>query len=931
MKKIFFLAALLCASLMTYAIDSEYCAQEMSSGNTLAKFTWVTTDEGNVEITIIEALGGAASSTYFRSPGISLDKFTVGGEAASTYFTQSCSGNKVTLTLIDPANRPAEGTKIVVNAVIEYATSHDTNAWPTLQFEYSYGGVCDITSVLTSISLNPSSAYAKVGESITLNAVALDQMGTPMEATLTYSVEPADAGSFAGDVFTFAKLGAATVTVSSGEVSKSVTLYCVPSDNLALNKTVKAGYEPGNQGELSTMTVDGNMNTLWVTWADQPAANEWLYVDLEDKYELTGIDIAWGADYSSNYIVQVRDAAPAESEEGDDTAWETLATETGAMGNVAVFTPVHGAGRYVRFHSINRSANCIRMREFRVFGSEYVAADDTEKPIMGVAEAEELAWDHAVISVQATDNQEVRKFHVVDATNGIDVLLVPTAGNITLTGLTAATTYNLTITAIDAANNESENSATVLFTTPEHLLVPAVSAPVPIWPAAQVKSIFSDAYETAPASINSFNEGWWAPPTMTIDTIGGIDAFLHYYLYQPGMIGAQWAEVSVATMEKIHLDVFASAAGTVTFRVITAGDSDAVNGTKKTLNLAAGQWNSFDFDMADFGDHNWTRLFQYAIEAYEAGGLVGEHISVDNIYFYRTTALVDTEKPTNVTATITATGYFGATVTASATDNSGSVIFNIQDDDVILATGGGASGANVVINVTGLLPDHDYELSLVAKDEAGNEADPISLTFRTAVAPAPAPTPDFTGKTAVPVFCDALENNPNIGIGNWGQATQIEKVQLANFDNVYYCTNMNYLGWELTPSVNATGMEYVHVDFYASDMTSIQLTPISPGNPAKEGVYNVTLTANAWTSVNVPLSAYAAANIDWSNIFQFKFMGATPAGKELFIDNVYFFKENGSAIGNIEDGVKAQKVLENGQIIIIKNGVRYTVTGQVIR
>ena len=246
-----------------------------------------------------------------------------------------------------------------------------------------------------------------------------------------------------------------------------------------------------------------------------------------------------------------------------------------------------------------------------------------------------------------------------------------------------------------------------------------------------------------------------------------------------------------------------------------------------------------------------------------------------------------------------------------------------------MASGGGASGATVNINVQGLLPNTSYNLSVIAKDDNGNEADPVVVPVQTASSPAPAPTPDFTNKETVNIFCDLLDNAPGINIGGWGQTTQASLAQLAEGDNVWFCTNFNYLGWELQNHVNASGMEKLHVDFYTLSMNSIQLTPISTG--PKEGIYPVILTPNTWVSVDVPLSAYAAAGIDWSDIFQMKFMEANPAGSELFIDNVYFYKEVGEGIEQVTDRVESHKVLINGVLYIERNGVLYTTAGQMVK
>ena len=904
---------------------SEYCGEIMSSGNTEAAFTWETNDAGAVVITISETLGGADEATHFRGNGINIDKIKVGEarEDAATYFDLACGGsNTITLSLKE-GKTLEQGTKIyVTNQIIEYATSKDGNAWPTLTFEYTYGTKCSSDAVLTRIALSAASSFAKIGESVTLTAQAKDQLNKNMDAVISFEVSPADAGVVADGKYTPAKAGAAVITAKSGEISESLTIYGVSSDNLALNKPVVAGYEPGNQGELSSKMVDGDANTQWVTYADQPASVEWAYIDLGGKYNVEAIDVLWGDPTSTSYILQVRAEAPTAEQAADDEAWTTVAEQSGITINSEQFNVVKAAARYVRIHSLTKSANFFRLKEVRVFGTEWVDVDDNEKPVMVSAELVSAGWDNAVIAVAATDNHEVAAFRVVETANSIDKKLSPADGKITLTGLTASTTYNFVITAIDGANNESANSKTVAVTTEEHHIVPTTAAPVPTWPAAQVKSLYSDAYEFAPASLNSYNEGWWDNPTLTEETVGE-DHFLHYNLYRNGMIGVQFAATSVATMEKIHIDVYASAAGTITFRPITGGAE-----VRKTLNLEAEKWNSFDIDMADFGAQNWTNLFQYAIEGYQAGGLVGEHICVDNVYFYRTTALVDNEKPTDVTAAKVSEDIFSVVLAVSAKDNSGAYIFEVAANDHVYATGGGASGATVNVTVPGLLPNTEYNFSVIAKDEAGNAADPVAVSAKTLAAPAPAPTPDFTGKQAVPVFCDALDGGPGINIGGWGQSTQVTAGELAEGDHVFYFTNFNYLGWELNPAVNATDMEYLHVDVYTQAMTSVSVTPISPG---KEKVIAKALTPGQWIALDIALSEYESAGIDWSNIYQFKF-NMPVGGNSLFVDNVYFYKvDGGTAVDAINATAPATKFIENGSLFILRDGVVYTIQGAVVR
>ena len=68
--------------------------------------------------------------------------------------------------------------------------------------------------------------------------------------------------------------------------------------------------------------------------------------------------------------------------------------------------------------------------------------------------------------------------------------------------------------------------------------------------------------------------------------------------------------------------------------------------------------------------------------------------------------------------------------------------------------------------------------------------------------------------------------------------------------------------------------------------------------------------------------------INLANIFQVKW-DAMPA--TCYIDNVYFYTPNGTDVDNITVQKHAVKKIENGQLIIIRDGVKYDITGSVIR
>ena len=164
---------------------------------------------------------------------------------------------------------------------------------------------------------------------------------------------------------------------------------CYETLNLAERKPSEAGYEDGNPNETAATANDGlegDDGHGWVTWNNRPAAEEWWYVDLKNNYEISKIEILWGSDYSTEYILQTRTEAPSNADKADDAAWVTIATVTDAAANATkINTFTTATGRYVRFRSITRSGACIRMREFRVFGNGY-AITDVNDPVITTAE-----------------------------------------------------------------------------------------------------------------------------------------------------------------------------------------------------------------------------------------------------------------------------------------------------------------------------------------------------------------------------------------------------------------------------------------------------------------------------------------------------------------------------------------------------------------
>ena len=700
------------------------------------------------------------------------------------------------------------------------------------------------------------------------DANGIDANFTPSEGKITIT------GLTHGTNYNF------TITAKDASGNESannkVVAVSTPFDgsiNLALNQPSEGGYYDNNPAEGFDKANDGNTNTAWLTYANQPASVEWWYVDLGQVYNLTNITILWGSDYSTNYILQARVDAPTNEDKADDAAWVTLATVTGATANAEKSTNVSGVGRYVRIHSHNRSGNCIRLREFRVYASG-VAEVDTEAPVMSSASLVSNTDVQAVIAVAATDNVGIARYHVVDAENSFNGNFVAEEGRITVTGLTGGTSYNFIITAIDFFGNESDNNKSVAVTTAAHYTEPQAACAAPTWPANQVRAMYSPTYD-ADCGFGEWNSG----TVYTQETYGK-----KYVLNNNGYFGLEGFSLNCLMMEKLHFDIWIADDATIRFVPIWGGDEQGI-----TKSLTGQQWNSIDIDLSEYTSvTNWSNIFQMKIA--QASNLT---FWIANAYFYRESAIVDSEVPTNVSANLVETGFYSVKITAQAEDNSGAVNFKVMNGEEVLATGAAATGVATTITVNNLTPGTNYNFNVVAYDEAGNAASPFVVEATTKFVPAPI-VPDFNAKVVLPVFTDAMACAvTGIRSGGWGENTEVEWLQIAPNDKVFYAQNFNYAGWHSWGGgdIDASEMDFMHVDIYSTGMTKVSITPISLGH---EGSYTIELTPNAWTSADIPLRAYAANNIDWTKIFQFKFMNPV-GGNELMIDNVYFWRYGAKA------------------------------------
>jgi hypothetical protein len=166
-------------------------------------------------------------------------------------------------------------------------------------------------------------------------------------------------------------------------------------------------------------------------------------------------------------------------------------------------------------------------------------------------------------------------------------------------------------------------------------------------------------------------------------------------------------------------------------------------------------------------------------------------------------------------------------------------------------------------------------------------------TGPTAAAPVP---PVRNPAYVVSVFSGAYANVAGTDFNpNWGQSTVVSNPAVQNDTMLKYET-FNYQGTTFASALDVSGMGFLHLDMWTVDATSVNVFCISTG--PVETAYALPITANQWTSYDIPLSTFT--NVDLTDVIQFKFDGGT-GSETIYLDNLYFYIDDTSVGSNISN------------------------------
>ncbi len=273
---------------------------------------------------------------------------------------------------------------------------------------------------------------------------------------------------------------------------------------------------------------------------------------------------------------------------------------------------------------------------------------------------------------------------------------------------------------------------------------------------------------------------------------------------------------------------------------------------------------------------------------------VGYDLWIDEIRF-ETLGTIRNTRPAIASATLS--GEVGATVDVTGT----TVTFDVDGRDVVVEAAAAyftfrsSNAAVAAVTPTGAI-------SVVGPGSAtvsaalGETAAAGAVTINALSPPTTAaPTPTRVAADVVSLFSNAYTNVPvDKWSADWDMA-DVSDVQIAGNDTKKYA-NLSFAGIEfITRTVNAAAMTHLHLNVFLRNTSSFRVKLVNFGangvfGGGDDSEHEVTvssgLTANAWSTVEIPLSSFTGLNAR-GNLAQ---MIITSSSSTLYLDNLYFYK-----------------------------------------
>ena len=472
----------------------------------------------------------------------------------------------------------------------------------------------------------------------------------------------------------------------------------------------------------------------------------------------------------------------------------------------------------------------------------------------------------------------------------------------------------------------------------EETAEPTEAAPAPTQDAANVISIFSDAYANEPGI--DLNPNWGQATVVSEVPVSGDNTLLYSGLdYQGTDFGGS---LDVSGMTHLHLDVWTANSTALNVFLISGGPVE----TPYALTVPTSGWASFDIPLSAFSPPvDLADVIQFKFDG-------NGDVYLDNIYFYgdggggdapTQAAPLPMDDPANVVSIFSDAYANEPGIDLNPNWGQATVVSEVpvSGDNTLLYSGLDYQGTDFggSLDVSGMTHLHldvwtanstalnvflisggpvetpyaltvptsgwaSFDIPLSAFSPPVDLADVIQFKFDgngdvyldniyfygdggggdapTQAAPLPMDDP----ANVVSIFSDAYANEPGIDLNpNWGQATVVSEVPVSG-DNTLLYSGLDYQGTDFGGSLDVSGMTHLHLDVWTANSTALNVFLIS-GGPV-ETPYALTVPTSGWASFDIPLSAFSPP-VDLADVIQFKFDG----NGDVYLDNIYFYGDGG--------------------------------------
>ena len=504
-----------------------------------------------------------------------------------------------------------------------------------------------------------------------------------------------------------------------------------------------------------------------------------------------------------------------------------------------------------------------------------VATPDTEKPVMAKAEATNIFDTKATLTLNATDDRNgTLTYKVTIGENSYTT--TGSAGKdatIDITGLTAETKYDFSVTATDKAGNVSD-AKTGTFTTAKALTLTAPDAPTV--DANKVISVLSGAYTAA----TTWGFGTWGQATVaenvTVDGAPMIHLSKFNYIGLDGFAN----QLDLSGMTHMHFDVLPiTMTGALGVTPILASEALKEHSTKvgDANTFKAQQWNAVDIALSDFGlDFINNKVFQIK---FDQGNSATDELYIANIYFYNNSVGEQTLKSISLSNSFTgAKSTLTTTVSPVASDGtafSGEISYTISNGAHLTADGNNltiTADAEGTYTLTATCGEHT---ATAIVGFVGSTASPTD-----AAADVLAYYSDTYGVdlAAVKVYDKGWEKGWEKG---WVSSTEIN---LTESDKAMLVTGVGT--WGLSFKNDATDVTlYTKL---CADVYAIEEAPIALNYEGTSVVAYTGTLKKGWNHIELPFGDAARTSAGW---VKFNIGNDAKHDYTVIFDNIYLSKE----------------------------------------